>query len=277
LYIAIPLPGRAQSHDLRTLVALINAYRAAPDSCNGQQIKPLPPLAAHPALENLHIPSGSFLDQVLERASYPVTRAQAIYIGGSADAGAVLAALKLAYCKTILSEEFSALGASRTGNEWLIVFAQPAPPLAVLHMPNLEQTGTIMLDAINRARASERSCGQTRFPAAPTVAWNALLAKAALAHSQDMATRQYFNHQGKDGAKVAERAVRAGYRWRRIGENIATGQDSAADVVAGWLDSPGHCANVMDPNFTDMGAAYAIDRQRKPPRAYWTQVFGAAR
>jgi uncharacterized protein YkwD len=49
------------------------------------------------------------------------------------------------------------------------------------------------------------------------------------------------------------------------------------EVVAGWIDSPGHCANLMNPAFTEMGAGYEINRARLPGFVYWTQVFGARR
>jgi uncharacterized protein YkwD len=74
---------------------------------------------------------------------------------------------------------------------------------------------------------------------------------------------------------VGDRALQAGYRWRRIAENIAAGQESGDEAVAGWLASPGHCANIMNGRFTEMGAAYAIHNARESPRVYWTQVFGA--
>jgi uncharacterized protein YkwD len=45
-------------------------------------------------------------------------------------------------------------------------------------------------------------------------------------------------------------------------------------TVGGWLTSPGHCANIMNRDFTEMGAAYAINPGRERGRVYWTQVFG---
>ncbi|PIL40984.1 CAP domain-containing protein [Massilia psychrophila] len=86
-----------------------------------------------------------------------------------------------------------------------------------------------------------------------------------------------FRPHGKDGREVAERAVRAGYRWRGIGENIAAGQASPEEAMAGWLASPGHCANIMDRSFTEMGGAYGTNVVGEQPRVYWTQVFGQPR
>ena len=89
-----------------------------------------------------------------------------------------------------------------------------------------------------------------------------------------MGQHRYFSHAGRDGRDVGARARSTGYDWRRVGENIASGQASAAEAVAGWLESPGHCANLMNPAFTEMGAAYAL-REGPRPAAYWTQVFGS--
>jgi uncharacterized protein YkwD len=91
-----------------------------------------------------------------------------------------------------------------------------------------------------------------------------------------MANNNYFAHVGRNGDRAGERAQQAGYRWKRIGENIAAGQDSADSAVNGWLNSPGHCANLMNPQFTDMGAAFAINK-KSDLLIYWTQVFGTPR
>ncbi|MDB5948688.1 MAG: hypothetical protein JWR65_543 [Massilia sp.] len=260
-----------------SLADLINAYRAAPGSCEGRHAVPAPPLTPEPALARARVESGMFLEQALERAGYPVARAEAIYVAGPPDERAAMAAIERRYCRTLLSTQFSAVGAGRTGDSWLIVLAQPAPPSPVLQLPEWRQAGQAILGAVNAARSMPRSCGGQQFAPAPALAWNGALADAALAHSGDMATQRYFSHQGKDGRVVAERALHAGYRWRRIGENIASGQDAAEEAVAGWLSSPGHCANIMNRDFTEMGAAYAISTSRDIPRVYWTQVFGTPR
>ncbi|WP_229443014.1 CAP domain-containing protein [Massilia psychrophila] len=261
-------------HRHQSLADLINAYRAAPGSCEGRPAVPVAPLALEPALSRAQVASGMFLEQALERAGYPVARAEAIYVEGPLDEHAAMAAIASTYCRTLLSTQFSAIGAGRSGASWLVVLAQPAPPSPASQLAGWQQAGKAILDAVNAARSSARSCGEQQFAPAPALAWNAALADAALAHSLDMATHRSFSHQGKDGRVVGDRALQAGYRWRRIGENIASGQDSPGDAVAGWLSSPGHCANLMHRGFTDMGAAYAVDSARASTRVYWTQVFG---
>lgn len=270
-------PGTAQAQRQDQLVRLVNAYRAAPQRCDGRPAKPVPPLAAPPALAKLRISTGMMLDQILERAGYPVARAEAIFIAGAADPQAAFAAIIGKHCKALLNPAFVAAGSTQQGGEWLLVLAQPAPPVIPRPRPERTLSGGQVLAAVNAARASARSCGAQYFDAAPALAWNEVLAQAALAHSSDMAAQRYFNHQGKDGRAVSDRATQAGYRWRLIGENIAAGQDSADEVVAGWLDSPGHCVNIMNPRFTQMGSAFAISGNAASGRVYWTQVLGTPR
>jgi uncharacterized protein YkwD len=267
----------AQAQQREPLVDLINAYRATSKSCGGKRLGPVPPLTPQPALSNLHITSGTFLESALQRAGYPVAKAGAISLAGAGDAASVMAMLEHKYCKTLSSAEFSAIGVTRAGYAWLIVLAQPAPPRAATLLPETRKAGKQVLAEVNTARASPRRCGAAHFPAAPPLTWNAALADAALAHSQAMARDRFFNHQGMDGRLVGERAVEAGYLWRRVGENIAVGQASARDVVDGWLDSPGHCANIMHKDYTEMGAAYAVNSAGETDRVYWTQVFGTPR
>lgn len=268
-------PVSAQQHD--PLIDAINAYRAAPGRCAGRVPGPASPLQAHPALARLSIGSGVFLDQVLERAGYPVAQAEVITVSGADDAQSVLALMISKHCRALLNPQYAAAGVTRSGDSWVIVLAQPAPPVPVRVLPDARTAGPVILAAVNAARAAPRACGTQQFDTAPPLAWNANLAQAALAHSGDMAGQRYFSHVAKDGRVVAQRAAQAGYRWRLIGENIAAGQDTAEEAVAGWLNSPAHCANIMNPGFTEMGAAFGISDGARPGRVYWTQVLGAPR
>lgn len=126
-----------------------------------------------------------------------------------------------------------------------------------------------MLDAVNRVRGESQKCGQTRYPPAPPLVWNGRLEKAASGHTADMAENAHFDHTGTDGSGPGDRATRAGYSWRVVGENIARYQSSVDEVVEDWVASPGHCRNLMDARFAEMGAAEQGE--------YWTQVFGLAR
>lgn len=278
---SLPLPqahaGTAPAAGGDPLAALINAYRASPGACGGAGAAPAPALVFAPALARLRIGPGVFIESALERVGYAVERAQAVYVTGPEDARGAMDVLREQYCKVLLSEDFSAVGSYREGLTWTVVLARPAQPLPSQTYPDWRDAGREILDEVNAARALPRTCGAQRFAAAPPLRWNAALGEAALAHSADMATQRYFNHRGKDGSQAAERAQRAGYSWRRIGENIAFGQRSPREAVAGWLDSPGHCANIMNRDFTEMGAAYGVTPERHTGIVYWTQVFGTPR
>ncbi|KQV85207.1 hypothetical protein ASD15_05255 [Massilia sp. Root351] len=254
------------------LTGLINAYRAVPQQCGGQAAGPLPPLATPSALSSVRLGTGAFIELALERAGYPVEQAAAIFVSGAPDAAGAMAVLREKYCRQLLSPQFTALGASRQGDAWQVLLAEPQRPIP---LPDPVAANAAALAAVNAARAAPRLCGARLFGAAKPLSLNPALTQAAQAHSRDMAAQRYFSHQARDGSFVAERAARAGYAWRSIGENIASGINTAEEAVAGWLDSPGHCANVMNPAFTEMGVAYSLNTERRI--MYWTQVIGAAR
>jgi len=100
------------------------------------------------------------------------------------------------------------------------------------------------------------------------------LAAAAQAHSADMVRRAFFAHESPDGRQVWDRAVAAGYAYRKVAENIAAGQRSAEEVVRGWMESPGHRANILDGDLTQIGVGRADGGSYG---VYWTQVFGTPR
>ena len=137
-------------------------------------------------------------------------------------------------------------------------------------LPNFQ---TDLMALINQARASSRSCGGTAYPAAAAVAWNSQLFDAAAGHSADMANQNYFDHTSKDGRNPGQRMSAAGYSWSAYGENIAAGQTSAASVMAGWMDSPGHCSNIMNKNFKEVAVACVANSSSTYNR-YWTMNLG---
>jgi uncharacterized protein YkwD len=131
-----------------------------------------------------------------------------------------------------------------------------------------------VLALVNDARSLARRCGDRQFAPAPPLRWNALLEHAAAAHARDMAGHNVVEHQGSDGSTPAQRIARAGfYPWRSVGENVAGGQSSPDEVVEDWLASPGHCANIMEPGFAEMGAAFTVDPASRGV-VYWAQEFG---
>ncbi len=101
--------------------------------------------------------------------------------------------------------------------------------------------------------------------------WNSKLAKAGSDHCQDMIDNNYFDHYSLTGSSPGDRATLAGYTWQWIGENIAAGYNTPESVVEGWMNSPDHRANILLPEFTELGVGI---RQSPSGRYYWAQEFG---
>lgn len=135
-----------------------------------------------------------------------------------------------------------------------------------------------MLAAVNVHRRAGATCGaRGSFPAARELAWNAALTQAAAAHSDDMVANNFFDHTGSNGSTLGTRVTAAGYQWSSVGENIAAGQAGVAEVVDGWMKSDGHCANLMNSAFRDIGVACVAGNANTTYRTYWTQDFGTPR
>ena len=124
-----------------------------------------------------------------------------------------------------------------------------------------------LLQLVNDVRKKGCTCGTTVMPPVGAVVWNDQLAKAAYDHSVDMNTQDYFSHTGLDGSSPGQRITAAGYHWSSYGENIAQGYSTEQIVMNAWLGSEGHCKNIMDGGFNDMGAGRDGN--------YWTQDFGS--
>lgn len=124
---------------------------------------------------------------------------------------------------------------------------------------------------INLTRQKGCNCGGKYMPPVAPVTWNDKLEDAATGHAKDMARKNYFNHDSKDGRNMEDRIVAAGYTFKgfksfAVGENIAEGQQSIAEVMEGWYKSDGHCKNLMNPDFKEVGVAMY--------KNYWVQDFG---
>ncbi|MGW4440061.1 CAP domain-containing protein [Streptomyces sp. NPDC004596] len=140
--------------------------------------------------------------------------------------------------------------------------ATTAPPAAP--QPTATASGVVarVLELVNAERGKVGCSALTL---------NATLTKAAQAHSQDMAAHQNMSHTGSDGSSPGDRITSAGYTWSSYGENVAYGYSTAEQVMAGWMSSPGHRANILNCSFKEIGVGLA------QPGSYWTQDFGTAR
>lgn len=134
------------------------------------------------------------------------------------------------------------------------------PPDTPGDASGLRQLEAEVVDLVNDERTAN-GCSELRV--------DERLEEAARGHSEDMAERDYFDHTTPDGEGPGDRAADAGYRWWS-GENIAMGYRSAEAVVAAWMDSPGHRANILSCESVATGVGVA-DSSRG---LYWTQMFG---
>lgn len=139
---------------------------------------------------------------------------------------------------------------------WTVLWAVPLTP------DGLARTTAEVVDLTNRERAR---AGLAALAVDPR------LTAAAQAHSADMVARDFYSHTDPDGGKPWDRAAAAGAARRTVGENIACGQRSPADVVEGWMNSPGHRANILKADFTHIGIGLAGGGRAG---TYWTQLFG---
>jgi len=121
-----------------------------------------------------------------------------------------------------------------------------------------------MLTAVNALR-TEAGAGPLRL-CAPLTA-------AAEDYARLMASTDYYGHVGPDGSQPWDRMTAQGYAWRAAAENIAAGYDTAVAVLQGWHDSPHHLANLLDPQYRDVGFGRATSPGSKYG-TYWVQDFG---
>ncbi len=216
------------------------------------------------------------LADALQRVAYATLSSTAFHVRGSTADAVVRDMLAARYCAEINDAKFVELGAHQRGAEtWIVMGAgRMDSPFAALQDPAAVAQRVLAL--INAARAQPRRCGRDRYDAAPPLTLSTTLTAAAALHSLDMAQRGELAHSGSDGSTSGDRMTRAGYAWQGSGENIAAGQPDADTAVQGWLGSPGHCATLMEPRFTETGVAFAL-APRKNPAVYWTPVFATPR
>lgn len=151
----------------------------------------------------------------------------------------------------------------------------PAIPTAT-PSPTASPTGPISIEALEREVI--RLANQERIARGlPPLRANAILTAAARAHNQDMIANGFFDHRGSDGSWPSDRGCRLGYTpyWDTtclIAENIGGGYSTPADVVAGWMDSPGHRDNILSTGSREIGLAYTRGGEFGH---YWTMTLGA--
>ena len=202
---------------------------------------------------------------------------------------AIVQSLRQSGCRAVVDRSLQEIGLYQRGSEtWMVLVSLgPAPasaapvasgPAYAAPLPRAEgpALASRALLLVNQARARGARCGEQAFGPAPPLALSGTLGGVASGHAVDMAQHNYFEHVDPAGHTPADRVRAVGYRETLVGENIAYGPESVEEVVQGWLNSPGHCANIMDPRFVEMGIADAPGQVGRRG-LYWVQVFAQPR
>lgn len=186
--------------------------------------------------------------------------------------------VRRAATRYVPSPRTARLSVTRGGAATLRVTYSPGRTIskgAAVDPPPPGELGRVLV-LLNQARATGVQCATDWMAPAPPVTYNNDLALAAQRHAQDMADRDYFSHESLDGRTFIDRIEATAYAGDPGGENIASGFQSAEDVMRGWLNSPGHCRNLMNPDFDHVGLGLAArnDARYSVPVTYWVQEFG---
>lgn len=235
--------------------------------------KPRAALQASPQLGNAaqQIARGAAPHDALVAVGYSARRMASIHLQGYEDGARLQQVLAQAYCSLIADPEFKDIGiGSNRDHLWLVLAVERGVP------GDAGVVSARVLGLVNEARSRQRRCGSQIFAAGKPLRFNAQLGRAALLHSEEMAKYSHMEHQGRDGSTPAQRVTRAGYQWTAVGENVAAGPGTAEEVMAGWLASPAHCANIMSAGFSEMGVAFMVNRQ-DDFGVYWTLSLAAPR
>ncbi len=142
-----------------------------------------------------------------------------------------------------------------------VMQSKVVPPI-----PETGDNGRDMLTAVNNLRARGCKCGGKTMQPVAALRWNEKLAAAAQIHAEDMNRGNFMSHRGSDGSTFVQRIEKQGYVWRELGENVSKGGSTLQVTMQSWLNSVGHCEQMMSPTILEMGAA----RSGKS----WVQDFG---
>lgn len=265
--------GPAQAQPAEAHPELLRALNTLRQQGCSQGARAVAPLRENAALSRAaaRMAAGNQLDDALKSAGYRAVRVTQITVRGATGATALTRSTLGKSCSPAVHSELQEAGFHRRGTQTWVVLAAPFSPPDAAQADNVEAR---VLALVNAARARPQRCGGQAFAPAPPLRLNDTLQSVASAHAAEMARYSYFSHTGRNGSTVDGRATQAGYPWRNIGENIAAGQTTADTVVRGWINSPGHCANIMSPAYSEMGAAFVVNQQSSAG-IYWAQVFGA--
>lgn len=277
------MPGRASGRAAGEAISggnVLFAVRVLREGGCGGTLPGAPQLHRNPLLDRSaqEWAAGRTLTDAVGFSGYHAVSAAGLHVRGP-DA-AMLQLLERSGCKTLTSQGLHEIGFYRSGfDTWIVLAtgheltASTGSAVPVTSTAGLSPVlATRALQLVNNVRAHGTRCGSELFGPAPPVSLSSTLGSVAFGHADDMATNNYFEHEDLHGKSPSDRVRATGYREKLVGENIAYGPKSVDEVVRGWLDSPGHCENIMDPRFVEMGLGYATSHDSKHA-LYWVQVL----
>ncbi|WP_188902930.1 CAP domain-containing protein [Deinococcus aerophilus] len=168
---------------------------------------------------------------------------------------------------------FKAFGLALDGTRLQVILATEAR----VDLSQSQRWMTAFLDATNRARFQGQKCGGKLMNAVPPLKWDPRLAGAAARHAGDMVQLNFRGHVNPTDSSTPQRRAAALGFVGAVGENIAYGPITAQEAVQELLTSPGHCENLMDPDWTLFGGSVNNGKPDTLFSTYWVQVFGMER
>jgi uncharacterized YkwD family protein len=118
-----------------------------------------------------------------------------------------------------------------------------------------------VVDLLNKERAVQ---------GLPALKYNAELSKVAEAKAADLRDKNYFSHTSPTYGSPFDMMKAFGIKYTAAGENIAKGYMNPESVMKGWMNSPGHKANILNSSFTEIGVGYVSGSNGT---GYWVQMF----
>ncbi len=286
------LPPRVALYpDQEEFLNAVNALRAAPHTCGTKLMPAVAPVsfdlklaaaaqrhATDMATKNFFSATGSdgsTNTQRLVAAGFTGTASGPITAGRTSVASMATWLADPSNCGSAMQASTSLFGFARADNAastyksyWVLLFnivATPTPPPtiplpAAVPATTAEQQEFITL--INATRSQPRNCGSTAMPAVGPVTLEPRLIAAAQAHAKDMGVNDFFSHTGTGGTTAASRLAATGYKALTVGENITREMMNVPQAIAAWLQSPGHCKNIMEASAVHMGLGKYLNAKR---------------
>lgn len=141
---------------------------------------------------------------------------------------------------------------------------KPEPPKPTTPDNNAGQAGDSQVNEFEKEVVRLTNIERSKQGLKP-LTLNTELSKVARIKSKDMVDKKYFDHNSPTYGSPFDMMKSFGISYRAAGENIAYGQRTPEEVVNGWMNSPGHRANILNGNFTEIGVGFYNN--------YWTQMF----